>query len=306
MKTQHPLKSMMKYVTITALALSFSAHAIERPTPAAQPKAEIKPAAQHPVENQNSGYLGIAGEPISPLLSNHLKLEEGIGMALKYVVPKSPADIAGLKELDIITKIADKHISTLRDVSKALDGKKIGDTVTINFISHGKNITKKVTLGTRPKTGVGSKALNDQRPENQLGIDKKLFEQFPKKDRERLMRLLMGKKDRFKLPDINEFNKKLKDLENLNNGEIPKLMELPNLKIPHLKGNVHRRIKMLDKDGSVTLESINGQKNIELFDREGKLLYKGPFNNKDDKQKVPENLQHRLDKLNIEITPDDT
>lgn len=67
------------------------------------------------------------------------------------VVAGSPADKAGLKEKDIITKINDISLDSKTDLTNAISQFRPGDTVTLTVIRGGKTITVPVTLGTAPQ-----------------------------------------------------------------------------------------------------------------------------------------------------------
>ena len=66
------------------------------------------------------------------------------------ILPGSPAEKAGLKERDIITKINDTTIDDKTSLTAALSRFKVGDTVKLSVIRAGKTIGIKVTLDAAP------------------------------------------------------------------------------------------------------------------------------------------------------------
>ena len=66
------------------------------------------------------------------------------------VVPGSPADQAGIREGDIITKVNDQAIDTDHPLDATLSMFAPGDTVTVSLLRDGQTITVQVQLGTRP------------------------------------------------------------------------------------------------------------------------------------------------------------
>ncbi|MCA9347396.1 trypsin-like peptidase domain-containing protein [Candidatus Saccharibacteria bacterium] len=66
------------------------------------------------------------------------------------VISGSPAEKAGLKEKDIITKIDDQQIDDKNDVVSVLGKYQVGDTITLTVMRDGKEIKISVTLGTTP------------------------------------------------------------------------------------------------------------------------------------------------------------
>ena len=66
------------------------------------------------------------------------------------VVEGSPAEKAGLKEEDIVTKIDDVKLSgDNAELAKVISKKKVGDTMTLNVWRDWKEQTIKVTLGNQ-------------------------------------------------------------------------------------------------------------------------------------------------------------
>lgn len=307
-----PFASLIRYSTLSALALTFVSPtmAIERPTPAKQPIEKNtagpdtlpKVAEVADLKLTKHTYLGVFGEPITPALSSHLKLEKGNGIELELIAPNSPASKAALKKHDIILKIAGVDIRTMDDVRKVVTEKKSGDTVELQIVSEGKKLVKQVTLSERSIP----KAARVQRPKRQeelglfpdardmlnMGLPEDLLEKFPEKDRERLMQLFKG----------DRFDQKVKELEKQLGGlkqRKPNIPQKQNAKM-HFKGGFSSRVKMLDHHGSITLESTNDGKVIELKDKQGKTQYRGPYNNEIDKHSIPEELRGRVDNLDID------
>ena len=66
------------------------------------------------------------------------------------VVSNGPAAKGGVREGDIVTKIADQTIDTLHPLDAVLSQFSPGDTVALQILRDGKPITVNVTLGVRP------------------------------------------------------------------------------------------------------------------------------------------------------------
>ena len=74
---------------------------------------------------------------------------QGEGYRLYGVVPGSPADSAGLREGDIIVRIAGDVIRSLRDVSNSLKSLKPGDRIVITFLREEKEMTAEADVVAR-------------------------------------------------------------------------------------------------------------------------------------------------------------
>jgi len=68
------------------------------------------------------------------------------------VVKGGPADKAGIKEGDIITKIGDQTIDENNTLTSVLGRQKVGDTVKVTYVRDGKDHTVDVTLTDMPDT----------------------------------------------------------------------------------------------------------------------------------------------------------
>ena len=74
------------------------------------------------------------------------------GAEIATVNSGTPADKAGLREGDIVTKVDGKGVTQAQDVSQHISGKKPGDKVEIEVTRSGRTENFEVTLGTRPAT----------------------------------------------------------------------------------------------------------------------------------------------------------
>jgi serine protease Do len=68
------------------------------------------------------------------------------GVVVNEVQSSTPADQAGLKKYDVITKIDDKEVSSGVELQSELYKHKVGDTVKITFYRKDKKETTSVKL----------------------------------------------------------------------------------------------------------------------------------------------------------------
>lgn len=100
---------------------------------------------------ENSPFLGIYPANLDDDDREALDFMKGDGVLIEDVAEDEPAEKAGLKAGDIITKIEDHEIASTKDLGKALRKHKPGDKVKVFFIRDGKEKDLKVKLGKRPK-----------------------------------------------------------------------------------------------------------------------------------------------------------
>lgn len=88
--------------------------------------------------------LGISGQEISQSMASYYNLVPGILVAT--VSEGSAADLAGIKQQDIITAIDGKEISSQSELRAALYSHKIGDTISLSIYRSGESMSVNVTL----------------------------------------------------------------------------------------------------------------------------------------------------------------
>ena len=71
------------------------------------------------------------------------------GVRLAGVSSGSPAARAGLREGDVIIRLAEKKIQNIEDLTDALSARKAGDEVEVVVLRSGKPLTLKATLSSR-------------------------------------------------------------------------------------------------------------------------------------------------------------
>ncbi len=109
--------------------------------PMAQAHEEV--ATQNADPPQVRYWVGILGAPVTPALRVHLNLpEEGEGLLVRGIVPKSPAEEAGLKKHDILLRGNDTRLQGMRDLAELVrvEGEKQGQ-ITLEIVRRGQRET---------------------------------------------------------------------------------------------------------------------------------------------------------------------
>jgi serine protease Do len=92
------------------------------------------------------GYLGVQMAELPEAARKAI----GQGVLLAEVEPGGPAEKAGLRGGDLVTKVGDREVLETRDLLRAVSGKTPGATVDVTYVREGKSRTARVTLGERP------------------------------------------------------------------------------------------------------------------------------------------------------------
>ena len=99
------------------------------------------------------GFLGVSTVTLTPEIREQLEFGPETGAIVVEVVPGSPADQAGLRRYDVITRIGDKEIGTNADLQTAVRSHKPGDSVELTWHRGTEERKATVTLGARPAVG---------------------------------------------------------------------------------------------------------------------------------------------------------
>jgi serine protease Do len=137
------------------------------PTPPIPPAPGVHPNPQFRKSysiniNDSRGFLGV-------------KTEKDNGAKVTDVTKDSPAEKAGLKVGDIITKVDDVAVTSPEDLSKAVSSYKPNEKVTITYKRNKKDQKVTTTLGKRPQTNM---AYDFQMPDTfQFDLDQKQLDE---------------------------------------------------------------------------------------------------------------------------------
>jgi S1-C subfamily serine protease len=97
------------------------------------------------------GWIGIGARTVNRDIAQANQLGVDKGAVLVQVVPGSPAERAGLRTRDVITKIGDQEITNVGDITNALVHRGPGERVTVEYVRGSDRQTTELTLGEPPR-----------------------------------------------------------------------------------------------------------------------------------------------------------
>jgi S1-C subfamily serine protease len=108
---------------------------------------------QHP-------WLGISGTAVSEDLAEEYDLPVKQGVLVAEVLPDSPAQRAGLRgggrrdpgTGDIVLMLDQREVKAVEDIVSYLDGRNVGDRVTVTYMRDRATQTAEVTLAPWPES----------------------------------------------------------------------------------------------------------------------------------------------------------
>jgi S1-C subfamily serine protease len=97
-------------------------------------------------------YLGVSLVTVTPVIAESYDLASEEGAMVYQVITGTPADQAGLRINDVITRVDGHKIITSDDVVLAIRGHDIGDRIEITYLRNTQELSTSATLMERPRS----------------------------------------------------------------------------------------------------------------------------------------------------------
>ena len=117
------------------------------------------------------GWLGVTIQDLKSDLAEYYGVKGQSGVLVAEVVDGDPADRAGIRPKDIITKVNGKMITSSRDLTNLTAGLAVGDTAQVTILRDGKQKTLPVKIGKRPLTVATASQKNYQQQKGEYGFE---------------------------------------------------------------------------------------------------------------------------------------
>jgi len=108
-------------------------------------------------------YLGVQYEIITADLAKTEQLSVEIGAIIRDVIANSPAEKAGLKTGDVISKVNDTALDKNHSLADLVTSHKAGDEITLTVLRGSETLTLKATLSSQ---SAPQRNFNTPRPRN--------------------------------------------------------------------------------------------------------------------------------------------
>lgn len=217
------------------------------------------------VKSEKGSYLGISASPPPAVLRKQLGLRPGMGLVVEFVVPDSPAAKAGLKQYDVLQKLDDQLLVNREQLTVLVRSHTPGDEIKVGVIRDGKPLALTAKL-----------IEHDVEP---LAVD---VEQV-------LPLQLVFPEPRF---------------TQIAPGQLPSVTAWKAVFDPLNVDNHRGSVTWLEGDRSYTLVTDpQGHKTFTVKAKDGKTIFEGPVNSKEEREKVPADLREKLEKLQQRSLP---
>jgi hypothetical protein len=232
-----------------------------------------------------SAWLGVFGQEADEALVAQLGIEGGV--VLRFVAEGSPAADAGLKMHDVISKVDGEPVRSQVDLREAVLENDPGAELTMDVVSGGVKKEVAVKLGERPA----------EVPHVPGGDP---LEKFPELRRQMREFNAGGAFEKQMEGQLKMMEEQLKRLElQPGFGGLEDLLDNLPKDGPMIDIQQTGSVKLMDGEGSVTRKTRDGGTEVEVHDKEGKLLYAGPWDTPQDKAAVGPELRERIERLSF-------
>jgi hypothetical protein len=226
-------------------------------------------------------YLGVSTSPVPGALRQHLGLPEGLGLVVDFVEPDSPAQKAGLKQYDILTKLDDQILVNAQQLAVVVRTHKAGDEIKLKLIRGGKEQSLTAKLVEKEVKSIGDLFGGLYGVGPLEGDDAELQRSVIERMRER---------------------------RNRGDGQPPR----PEGGADRREGprgvtvNGDRTMMVWrDNDMTLTLSRRPGQdgRHLVVTDKSGKTIFDGNLDDEKERKKLPPNVLDKLKQMEAKLPP---
>jgi Trypsin-like serine proteases, typically periplasmic, contain C-terminal PDZ domain len=275
------------------------------PAPPSQPGMPAPPFPQRPGHHERGPkvpvtFLGVETSQVPSVVSEQLGLAKGFGLVVDYVVPASPAANAGIQQNDILKMLNDQILIEPSQLRKLLQTFSEDTNVTLTILRKGQEqkITVKLTKKEVPERhswNPGDKHewhwdfddvgdLGEQMQDLKQQLQEQLGDAQHGVIRETVLK-------------AREAARRARDDARRAAQEI-RILSKDNGAVKATKIDLGKaQIVFSDEKGEMKLENVDGKKLLTAKDPQGKLLFSGPVETKEDLDKVPAEIRQRYEQL---------
>jgi hypothetical protein len=297
---------MKSVFTITVIALLPIA-AFAQPSPA-PPQPPQPPRPPHPPGMPDHHerrpkvpvtYLGVDTSQVPTVVSDQLGLAKGFGLVVDYVEPNSPAATAGVQQNDILKMLNDQILVEPSQLRKLLQTFPEGTEVTLTVLRKGQEqkLTAKLAKKEVPqRRGAFPGGNHDWHWDfDATGDMKEQMQELKEQLKEQLgdQRGII----RDAVEQAHEAARRARDDARRATDQLRIFFE-DDGEVKASKIDLGKaQIVFSDDKGELKLANVDGKKLLTVKDPQGKLLFSGPVETKEDLDKMPADVRERYNRL---------
>jgi vacuolar-type H+-ATPase subunit H len=288
-------------------------------------------------------FLGVETSSVPRVVSEQLNLPKGFGLVVDYVVPDGPAAAAGVQQNDILKMLNDQILMEPDQLSKLIRSYQEGTNVTLTILRKNAETKITVKLGKKEvrqrdhdfgmmdmedfneKMKDFNEKMKDFKVDFNPGAGPDIREtvrtaqreaararaEARERAREQVQRVReeaqrnreQAQRAREEAQRAREEAQRARD----NSRREPGQMHLFSQDKGTMKSTTidlgKATIVFSDDKGELKLETVAGKKILTAKDPQGKLLFSGPVDSKEEIDKMPPEVRERFNKLEITDLP---
>jgi serine protease Do len=244
-------------------------------------------------------YLGVDTSQVPTVVSDQLGLAKGFGLVVDYVEPNSPAATAGVQQNDILKMLNDQILIEPSQLRKLLQTFPEGTEVTLTVLRKGQEQKLTVKLAKKEVSQRHSMfpggnhdwhwdfdATGDLKEQMQ-DLKEQLKEQLG--DQRGIIRDAVTQ--------AHEAARRARDDARRAADQLRIFFEDDGAVKASKIDLGKAQIVFSDDKGELKLGNVDGRKLLTVKDPQGKLLFSGPVETKEDLDKMPADVRERYDRL---------
>jgi serine protease Do len=297
---------MKSVFTITVIALLPIA-AFAQPSPA-PPQPPQPPRPPHPPGMPDHHerrpkvpvtYLGVDTSQVPTVVSDQLGLAKGFGLVVDYVEPNSPAATAGIQQNDILKMLNDQILVEPSQLRKLLQTFPDGTEVTLTVLRKGQEQKLTAKLAKKEVTQRHS-ALPGGNHDWHWDFDATGDMKEQMQDLKEQLKEQLGDQRgiiRDAVTQAHEAARRARDDARRAADQLRIFFE-DDGEVKASKIDLGKaQIVFSDDKGELKLANVDGKKLLTVKDPQGKLLFSGPVETKEDLDKMPAEVRERYNRL---------
>ena len=284
-------------LTIAIIAFVPVAGFAQPSPPPPAPPTPLGPADRHEkMPKVPVTFLGVETSELPSVVSEQLGLQRGFGLVVDYVVPDGPAAAAGVQQNDIIKMLNDQILTEPDQLAKLVRSFAEGTNVTLTILRKGQEqkIPVKLTKKEVPEH-------DSWLPRHRHGGNWNFNDLGDLGDQMRALKERLGDTQHDVIRDAvmtaHEAARRARDEARRAVDEV-RILSSDDGAFKATKIDIGKaQIVFSDDKGEMKLETVDGKKLLTARDAQGKLLFSGPVETKEDVDKLPPEIRQRYDKL---------
>lgn len=301
------------------------------PVPSYKDKDKDKDRPKVPVT-----FLGVETSSVPRVLSEQLNLPRGFGLVVDYVVPDGPAAAAGVQQNDIIKMLNDQILMEPDQLAKLVRSYQEGTTVTLTVLR--KMAEQKITVKLGKKEvrqrdhdfgmlnmedfNEKMRDFNEKMKEFKVDFNSDIgpdIRETVRSAQQEAARASVEARARAReeVQRVREEAQRSREEAQRNREQARREREEARRSAREMrlfsqdKGTMKSTtidlgkavIVFTDDKGELKLETVAGKKILTAKDPQGKLLFSGPVDSKEEVDQLPPEVRERFDKLEIKDLP---